>query len=378
MGTRNFEDLFICALEGTIAPEEKLVLDRWLAESKDNRNEFDEFKSAWETSLKIGEMRQFDIDRARIRVKNNIPEFKKKINAINYFRKVAAILIFPLLLGSIYVIYKQSNKPEMKIYHEIAASYGTRHRINLPDGTIVWLNSGSKLKFPELFSAQKREVYLYGEAFFDVAKDASRPFYVNLGEISVKATGTSFNITAYPEETTYETTLLSGKVELVKKSNNNQEIIFCRMQPKQFAVFNKIKKNVEMIDESIEDTRVKGKSLKNNIVIKPVEPILPFAAGNNKHTSWIAGKLVFRNDPMENVIKRLGRWYNVDIRLQDTILYDFQYTATFVNETLGQVLDLLAMSAPIEYSISLRKAGEDNTYLKEVVTIRLKKYNKKR
>jgi transmembrane sensor len=76
---------------------------------------------------------------------------------------------------------------------------------------------------------------------------------------------------------------------------------------------------------------------------------------------------------MEEVIKQLGRWYNVNIRLQDTILYDFQYTATFENETLEQVLDLLVLSAPIEYSVLSRKEGDDCTYSKKLVTIRLRK-----
>jgi len=378
MGTRNFEDLFIGALEGTITPEDKLALDRWLTESKDHIKAFDEFKSAWELSLRIGEMHKFDVNKASISVKNNIPEFKKKINALYYFQQAAAILILPLLLGGIWIIYKQSHKPEMKLFHEISASYGTRHKINLTDGTIVWLNSGSNLKFPEIFSAQEREVQLNGEAYFDVAKDAYRPFYVNLGEISVKATGTSFNVTAYPEENTYETSLLSGKVELVKKSSNNKEIVVCQMQPKQFAVFNKIGKNIELKDESVDEAGVKNKTDLNSREVKRIEPILPVAASHNKHTSWIAGKLAFRNDPMENVIKRLGRWYNVDIRLQDTILYDFQYTATFVNETLDQVLDLLVMSAPIEYSVIQRKPGNDNMYSKELVIIRLKKYKNPR
>lgn len=373
METRNFEDLFISELEGTLSAEDRDALKKWLAENEENEKEFSEFKSAWELSSRLGEMRRYDTIKASQAVKRMIPEFRKKNRFIELFQKAAAILILPLLFGSLYFIHTQGQRTEMAMVREISTNYGIRNKFNLSDGTTVWLNSGSRLRFPETFNGQRREVYLYGEAFFEVSKDASRPFYVNLGEISVKATGTTFDVSAYPGENTYETSLLSGKVDLVKTVSRRQEVVVCRMQPKQHAIFNKTDDRVEVIDESAEETEMDASAPDITADAKRIEPILPQAVSHNKHTSWIAGKLIFRNDPMEEVIRQLGRWYNVDIRLQDTILYDFQYTATFENETLDQVLDLLALSAPIEYSVLSRKAGDDYTYSKKLVTIRLRK-----
>jgi transmembrane sensor len=373
METRNFEDMFLGELEGTLSAEDRKALEEWVEENEDNRNEFNGFKSAWELSSRPGEMRRFSTAKASRAVKNRIPEFRKKIRFLDFFQKAAAILILPLLFGSIYTIHKQGQRTETAMVREISTNYGIRNKFNLPDGTTVWLNSGSRLRFPGTFSGQKREVYLVGEACFEVSKDATRPFYVNLGEISVKATGTTFNVSAYPGENTFETSLLSGKVDLVKTVSKRKEIVVCHMQPKQLAIFDKTDDHVEVKDESDEEAEMKNPATDKTADAQRIEPILPKAVSHNKHTSWITGKLVFRNDPMVEVIRQLGRWYNVDIRLQDTILYDFQYTATFENETLDQVLDLLVLSAPIEYSVLSRKAGNDYTYSKKLVTIRLRK-----
>jgi len=374
METRNFEDLFLGMLEGTLSPEDRDALKKWLAENEDNQKEFYEFRSAWELSSRLGEMRRFDTAKASLAVKRMIPEFRKKKRFLKVFQRAAAILILPLLFSSLYFIHKQSQKTETAMVREVSTNYGIRTQFNLPDRTTVWLNSGSRLRFPETFAGHRREVFLYGEACFEVSKDALRPFYVNLGEISVKATGTTFNVSAWPGDNTYETSLLSGKVDLVKTVRRRQEIVVCRMQPKQHVIFNKAGDRVEVKDESAEELEIMVPEANKATGAKRMEPILPKAVSHNKHTSWIAGKLVFRNDPMEEVIRQLGRWYNVDIRLQDTILYDFKYTATFENETLDQVLDLLVLSAPIEYSVLSRKAGDDYAYSKKLVTIRLRKH----
>jgi ferric-dicitrate binding protein FerR (iron transport regulator) len=213
-------------------------------------------------------------------------------------------------------------------------------------------------------------VYLEGEAFFDVAGDKLRPFYVNLGEMSVKAMGTSFNIAAYEKDNTFETTVISGEILLVKRRQARRDIVLYKMEPNQHTVYDKFMKKITLYEvESLPED-----DIDDITVIKPIdtEPILTKVNKfENKYTSWINGKLIFRNDPMDEVVKRLGRWYNVDIHLQDTILYDFRYTATFTNETLEQVLDLLSLSAPMEYSITERTMNEDNSYTKKSVIIKL-------
>ncbi|MBN2174691.1 MAG: FecR family protein, partial [Bacteroidales bacterium] len=321
------------------------------------------------------EMSLIDMNKAKKEIKSRIPEFNQKTSFWSFWQKAAAILLLPVILISGYFFLRQ-NKPvtDKLIYKETTAAYGFRSKLNLPDGTVVWLNSGSKLKYPESFYGGKREVFLTGEAFFEVEHNPNQPFYVNLGELSVKATGTSFNISAYGTEKTYETTLITGNVQLVKQGNNNNDIVLHNMKPNEHAVYNKEVKNITFY-ENILDENNASPSLRDG----PIQSINRKTAGldvtdlkENKYTSWIDGKLVFRNDDMEYVSKKLGRWYNVDIQLDDTVLYDFQYTATFVDETIEQVLELLALSAPIEYNIVDRKINNDQTFTKKHITLKLK------
>ena len=372
--TNNIEQLIIRYLDGSASETEKKIINSRISANDENATEFNQTKALWELGTRLGIMQQVNIDKARLNLKKRIPEFKRSIPIWGYWQRISAIIILPVLLAVSYYIYIQNKKvPEIEIYHETFAAFGTRSKINLPDGTEVWLNSGSTIKYPEKFSGNDREVFLTGEAFFDVPENTNKPFYVNLGEISVKALGTTFNVTAYNNDNTYETTLITGQVQLIKKEDKNSEIVLYKMQPYQHTIYDKEKNKITLLENIIEETN--EYSREKDEKIEPIEKIdkksETIKIENNKYTSWINGKLVFRNDPMDLVTKRLGRWYNVDIKLDDTLLYDFRYTATFVDETLEQVLDLLVLTAPIEYEIKERQINKDQTFTKKTITLKL-------
>ena len=375
-GIENMDEIIIRKLQLNISPEENGLLESWLDKDETNRAEFETIKDAWELSSRLGLMHVIDVTKARKKVKKEIPEFKKSKHILFYWQRIAAIFLLPLLLSAITFFYFFKQRIQDKIIQqEVSASFGVRTQLNLPDGTNVWLNSGSKIKFPSKFLGNKREVYLEGEALFNVADDVLRPFYVNLGEVSVKAVGTTFNVTAYKNDNTFETTLIDGKVLMVKKSKSKPDVVLYKVEPSQHAVYNKTERKIIIYEDALpvasaNEEQISGKPL-------PAE-LLPLKEQitDNKYTSWIEGKLIFRNDPMDEVIKRLGRWYNVDINLNDTILYDFRYTATFIDETLEQVLDLLKLSAPINYTITERKIADDSSFSKKIVTLTL--INKKK
>ena len=146
---------------------------------------------------------------------------------------------------------------------------------------MVWLNSGTDLSYPSSFSEGTRNVKLLGEAFFDVAKDAKHPFIVNLGKINIEVVGTKFNAVNYEHEGQTEVVLASGKVKLFEKGENNSRLI-SEMKPGQLAIYLKAGNTI---------------SLKNVDI--------------GKYTSWIGGKLIFRDDPMDEVVRKLDRWFNV-------------------------------------------------------------------
>ena len=198
------------------------------------------------------------------------------------------------------------------IYAEIFSPLSARTQFELPDGTTGWLNSGSTLKFPVKFRGKQREVKLSGEGFFNVAKDSERPFVVKTSDMNIVALGTRFNVLAYKDDETCEVTLESGKVIVEKTRENGEPVKLAELQP----------------DHQIVISRKTG-------IIDTKEVV------TEKYTSWKEGKLVLRNDSMNEVVKRIGRWYNVEINLKNGELESYRYRATFEDETFSEVLKLL-------------------------------------
>jgi len=172
-----------------------------------------------------------------------------------------------------------------KALNRVIIPYGKRSQITLPDGSHIWLNSGSQLSYPSEFSGKSREVYLSGEAFFDVAKDVEKPFYVITRDIKIKVLGTRFNVSAFDDEENVQAVLLEGKVTIGKNSflAKTEE-----MEPGERAVYHKKA-----------ETFTKGK------------------ADVNYYTSWLYGYLIFENEPTPEVFKKLERYYNQTIVVED-------------------------------------------------------------
>jgi ferric-dicitrate binding protein FerR (iron transport regulator) len=233
------------------------------------------------------------------------------------FSKVAAILIVPLILFSLYFYFnpKQNfNQLSSISMREICTKPGTRTKIDLPDGTVVWLNDGTTLRYPEKFVGKSREVYLDGEAYFEVKSDPLNPFIVNNPIMNTEVTGTHFNINAYVEDQFFEATLLEGKVSL---DRNNERTIMIPGEQVQYDVQKdlRIQKNVNPEDAA----------------------------------AWIKGKLIFKDEKLETAIKKLSRWYNIKIILSDQSLNKYLLTGTIQDEKLNQTLNLISLALPVQY-----------------------------
>lgn len=248
--------------------------------------------------------------------------------------RIAAIAILPLLVFIGVQTYREVNLKK-EAWVEINAPAWTRAQFSLPDGTTGWLNGNSSIKYKGNFNAD-RKVTLKGEAFFDVSKDKRRPFKVNTNEVLVTVLGTRFNIASYDNEKTVEVVLEEGKLEFNNKEMNKSYI----MKPNDLVIYNKTIK-----DFSTE-------------VVQP-----------HKYLSWTEGKLVFRNDPLDVVARRLERWYNIDVEINGNLAEDLRLRATFIDEGLEEVLDLLKRSLPIDYKIENGNIQTDGIYRKTKVII---------
>lgn len=266
----------------------------------------------------ISEIETIDSQAAFALVQNRIQKEQSSGRILNLIMRVAAILFIPLLLASTWLFYKQFDQQSQVKFamQEITSPPGIRSQVVLPDGSKVWLNAESTIKFNVPFSKESRDVDLLGEAFFDVTKNPDQPFVVQSGNIKVKVLGTRFNCKAFAEDQQIEVILEEGRIALNSQttSGSKEEILI----PGDHAVIE----------------RESGATTINNENI-------------NKYIAWHTGKLVFDNTPMNEVAQLLERWYGVEVTVQDQEIMNYRFTTTFENESLFQVIELLGLSSPI-------------------------------
>jgi ferric-dicitrate binding protein FerR (iron transport regulator) len=261
--------------------------------------------------------------------------------------RAAAILLLPVLCLLIYTKYYDKNQYAANLNELVVeAPAGSRMHIALGDGTKVWLNHGSKLKYPYCFKGETRKVFLIGEAFFEVAHNSKIPFIVSTNHLDVKATGTAFNVSAYPDDDAIETTLVEGKVSLYERKRNSE---IKALEPGECLKF---------------DVQ------KYNYILE--------TGNTEKYLAWKDGLLVFKNDSIEEVAKKLRRWYNIEVEISNEKFKEYPFTATFTDETLPQVLELLSLATPISYQLTISKKFPNGSYSKQKVLIGLKTKNIKR
>lgn len=329
MEKQDIESLLINFFSGKVTPEEEQIIQSWLHESDGNRKEFNSYRKLWNDSKNLVLSGSIDVEGALAKTKSQITQFSRKIQWISIARQAAAVLLLSVILSVVFN-YFLNRKPEPKtgntVYQEIKAAFGTQTKLILADGTNVWLNSGSTLRFPISFeNTEKRQVDLKGEGYFEVTKNSQKPFVVNTCKLQVKVHGTSFNVNAYEDEKHIEVALIEGKVELLQPTKG-EAIPIMELQPS------------EVVDYNVEDNQITHKT----------EPEI------GRYSAWKDGKIVFFNDPVEKVVSRLENWYNVDIEIADISLKQYHFTATFGQESLDQVLKYLSISSPLNYEFILQ------------------------
>ena len=257
-----------------------------------------------------------------------------------YWLAAAAVLI-PLFFFITRKIF--SSRPEGKSSGEYAriSSAGERKSFQLPDGTKVMLNAGSIIHIFQDFNKQSREITLEGEAFFDVTKDALKPFVIHTSSMDVKVLGTTFNVKAYPEDKMTEAALLNGSVEIRVKKDNSRILL----HPSEKILIPNNTGSSAPGTSPEKDLPESGKNYSvGKLIANPADSSIA-------EVSWTENKLAFTDNNFEEIAKGLERWYNVSIQFEDPTLKQFRFTATFDKKTIEQVLNALAASRPFEYQL---------------------------
>lgn len=225
------------------------------------------------------------------------------------------------------LVYGKEAATETLVYNTLTIPYGKRFEIELSDGTRVHLNAGSSLKYPVNFVKGKdRKVFLNGEAYFNVAKDAEHPFIVNTEDMDVRVLGTQFNISSYPEDDNINTVLVEGAVGIYKEGSSYSPETATELKPGFKAIWRKKDQNVTVKEADIEMA-----------------------------TAWIEGKIIFRRTPFNDIVKKLERHYNVTIVNNNEVLGKQLFGASFDVETIEEVLESFSANFKIEYTIQNNK-----------------------
>ena len=239
-----------------------------------------------------------------------------------------------------------NNKPAVVIDNKteqapIVANNGSRSRSLLPDGTIVWLNAGSKLHYENDFNGSTREVRLEGEAFFDVVKQPGRPFIVHTSGIDIRVLGTAFNVKSYPEDKTVETTLYRGLVQVSRKDDSKEKSI--QLKPNEKLI---LPKQAAKEEEKLSEEKTPlAKPTPASFIITHIDSTKK--ESERFETAWLYSRLEFRGDSFEELAHKLERWYNVTIVFADEKVKNLNFNGSFEKENVDQAFKALQVAVPL-------------------------------
>lgn len=352
------KDLIIKYLNNQCSEKELQEVVQWIKINSDDQDEKDRVFGLWENYKEddnVADDEKFSamFDRIQQKIESRSGKTVRLQPSswsvlASWLTRAAAILLVPVLAFLMYTLSERQSDLETLAtladdYLEVFAPIGSRTVVQLPDGSEVHLNYGSKLKYPSVFHGETREVELEGEGYFDVAQDPDRPFVVHAGNLNIKAVGTEFNVLAYPGDAAIATTLVEGKVLLEKQLPSYKTESLGAMQPNQHVVYN---------SKTGDITSSMGRV--------------------DKYVAWTEGKMIFEDTPIEQVAQKLSRMFNVDIEVDENIR-DYYYTVTFVDEPLYQILDLMTIATPVSYKALPRKKMPDGSFSKQKIIIERKR-----
>lgn len=321
----DINEVIIRFLDGSATIKEKSELLDWLKQSEGNRNDFSEVRDLWLLGNTIATddiETEIALSRFKERIQTPKIESPKKNfflrKPINGFLRVAAVFIILLSVGfTSYYLGSYSQGEEPAVMNRLLTAHGSKGRFVLPDSTVVWLNSNSLLEYPETFTASAREVYLSGEAYFEVRRNEKLPFRVHAGEMDIEVLGTRFIVGNYQRRSAVEAVLVEGSVKVAGCHMDHSVVL----TPGQLISYDKKTEHV--------DTQMVNAA---------------------DYISWIQNELTFDNDKLADIIINLEKWYGVDIICSADFANSVSMSFSVRNgESLEDILKAMALVAPIKY-----------------------------
>ncbi|HEY5469452.1 MAG TPA: FecR domain-containing protein [Bacteroidales bacterium] len=337
-------NLIIKFLAGEISDNEMILLKLWLEQDPQNRRIFNEENELWQEAGIHTKLENYKTDPAWINISSKLSLGKNNsrtytILSKNSFRILSAAATVACLIAigglSLWITGRKSFQQITVASTTVSTHQGEKAHIILADSTEIILNSESTLRYDGQYNIKDRLVKFTGEAFFDVSTNPEKPFVVQLDKMKIYATGTRFNVFSFGNEDRVETTLEEGAITVSIKGKESIDV----KSGQQVVYFVK-----------------SGKVIVHEVAI-------------DTYTSWKENKLRFNDTPFEEVLRRIGRKYNVKFEITNPDLLNLKYTATFIDESIEEVMQMLKTVSPITYKIYNRTTINDKQYLKPKIVV---------
>lgn len=305
-----------------LSGEEYIAVEEWINASEGNRKIAED---CYELSLAVNSLKIIKQSAPQKALKNVNRRIKEKQfrKVYLFIQNVAVILLLPLLCLSGYLLLHSEEETPV-FYLEARMTPGMIGSTVLPDGTKVWLNSSSYLKYPNTFSGQTREVVLDGEAYFKVNRNAQKPFIVHTGNSTVKVLGTEFNMDAYSSNGFITTTLVNGSIEFNYQDEDNPSGSVI-LKPEEQVYYDK-----------------------KNSQAKVRPAYVP------KDVAWKNGQIILKDTPLSDILWMLSKRFNVEFSIKNPAFYKYSFTGVFTNQQIERVLEHFKRSSGIRYKINYK------------------------
>lgn len=363
------DEILVKYITGSATDQERKEVLNWIKDNEENFKYFEKLRKFYEVSKLTQNPSGFDKLEGWNRVKagyyklkylnlsNENEEFRRKI-ILRFALPAAAAIILAFFAGIRTNNLHLKNQSAADVYNELTVPMGAKSHLTLSDGTKIWLNAGSKFRYPAVFSDKTREVFLEGEAYFDVQHMDDKLFVVKTSGISIKVYGTQFNVKSYPEENKVTTTLVNGSVA-IETPDKDKPVIY--LKPKETATYYlKESKLISKEDNKNKPVnKVEPIAAREIIVVPKIDPV--------PVVSWKDRKWVIVSEELGDLAVNLERRYNVKISFETEHLKKYKFSGTLTTETFEQVLKIIELSAPINFSIQNNNVTfyEDQAYRKK-------------
>ena len=376
----DIDDLLFRFFRGETSPQENRDILAWKHDCEDNRRRFDTLRDIWMVSAGTSDIPDPEIELIRIKeliareesaahrngsrsgienadrrsVRRSIPWQKTVL------KSAAAAVLFLVAMGCGALLYRHAEQSEPTLATPaektvpdtmlFQANRGSLASATLPDGTVVRLNAGSTLTYMTDYGKKERPVILTGEAFFQVHTDPDKPFVVRARNLSIVATGTAFNVKAYPEEHFITTTLESGAVSVQGVSRHNSS--FCiDLKPRQTFLFYDDCDTVPSQKISNPEEAILAEQVKD----RDIPAVRMSNVKTQLYTSWKDPRWIVEHETLASLAEKLGRRYNVTFHFRQQEVGEYRFSGSFENETIEEIMQLLRHATPIRYTIDRGK-----------------------